>query len=410
MIHARRILAATLVLVIFPGEAAVAGEINIARRANIAQVTRSFSVNPADFNRDRRDDFFLVRHNPDKGGSIIPFSTLYRRARGGYKNHATKVFGKTDKHDCAWGRANRDRRLDMFCAVGLTQRSVNELWIQKKGGGFVNRARALGLTDGTHGRYRYATFIHANRDKRADIYVTRYSGPCFCRSGDRGDKYPNELWIRTRSSFRRAPKFGLNKNISAKKDNASCAQAVDYDRDGDEDLLVCGEKRLHLYRNRSGRGFRDVTRRKGIGGNAVDARLVYLNRDRRRDLVKLTKKKLIVRYGKRRGRFRARKVIGSPPAPTALAFGRFNPGKTVDIYVVSSRGKRRRDRPDRVFLNRRRRGFRRQLIPRARRGSGDDVAAIYYNRDRRTEFLVTNGNKKTPGPVQLWKWTKRRRR
>ena len=401
----RTSLVVALVLGVLSSGTASGRLVNIARKANIRQTSRTFSVNPADYNRDGREDFFLVRHNPDHLGREIPLSKLYRRGRGGYRLRAARMFGRTDKHGCAWGRANRDRRPDLFCAIGLTQRSVNELWIQKRGGRFVNRARRLGLTKEPHGRYRYATFIHANRDRRPDIYVARYNGGCFCSYAYEGDKWPNELWIRTRSGFRKAPAFGLNKRISAAKDNTSCAQAVDYDNDGDEDLLVCGQKRLHLYRNRNGRGFRDITRRKDIQGRAIDARLVRLNRDRRYDLLRLTRDKLFVRFGNRSGGFRHRRALSSPAAPTGLAVGRFNRDKRIDIYVLSSRGRTRRDQPDRVLIKRRNRGgYRVHRIRRVSRGSGDDVAAINYKRGRRVGFLVTNGNKKTPGPLQLWVW------
>jgi hypothetical protein len=303
---------------------------------------------------------------------------------------------------------NKDKRPDLFCTVGLTARSVNEMWIQRRGGRFVNRAKALGLTRRTHGRYRYATFIHANRDRRLDIYVTRYNGGCFCRFGTQGDRWPNELWLRTDSGFRRAPKFGLNKRISASKDNSTCAQSVDFDHDGDEDLLVCGQKRLHLYRNNNGRGFTDVTRRKDINGRVIDARLVHINRGSGYDLVRLTRRALVIHRGTRAGRFRRGRVIARPPAPTGLAFGRFNTGRRLDIYALSSRPRARgsRDKPDRILLQRRR-GWDVRRIPRARRGSGDDVASINYRRGKREAFLVTNGNRKKPGPVQLWVWRRR---
>ena len=386
--------------------------VNVAKRVGIAERTRTFSVNPVDFNRDKRHDFFLVRHNPDDLGAHIPLSTLYRKARGGYRNHASGMFGRTDKHDCAWGDANVDGRPDMFCAVGLTQRSNNELWIQRSDGSFVNRAEQLGFTQGSHGRYRYATFIHANNDPKPDIYVTRYTGSCFCDRNDDGivdypgDEFPNELWINEGGSFRKAREFGLNKVIGAKKDNATCTQSVDYDEDRDQDLLVCGGDGVHLYRNNGGRGFTEVTRKKNLHGDALDARFVDLNDNGNRDFVRLTKRSLTVRYGNGSGGFRKPKVIGDVPAAAGLAFGSFNRGTTTDIYVLAGwlRGRRKVDQPDRVFLNRRRERFRGVPIPRASSGGGDDVAALDYNRDGWMDFVVTNGNKKRAGPVQLWTW------
>jgi hypothetical protein len=43
------------------------------------------------------------------------------------------------------------------------------------------------------------------------------------------------------------------------------------------------------------------------------------------------------------------------------------------------------------------------VLPRAG-GSGDDVANVDYNNDGRADFVVTNGDKKKAGPVQLFTW------
>jgi hypothetical protein len=401
----RKLLVLAVLIVLASSDVASGKAVNIARRVGIAQKTRTFSVSPNNFNRDKRQDFFLVRHNPDNPPRSIPYSTLYRGVKGGFKRYASRMFGKSDKHGCIWGRVNRDRRPDMFCAVGLTRRSVNELWIQRRNGTFVNRAKAFGLTRNPHGRYRYATFIRANWDRRPDIYVTRYKANCRCGEKD-ADTFPNELWINKGGSFRKAPRFGLNRAIGAKKDNASCTQAVDYDEDGDQDLLVCAQKGVRLYANRRGPRFKDVTRRKGIKWRGViDARLVDLNRDGDRDFVKLTSRRVTARYGNGSGRFGRNRLIGRTRAGMGLAFARFNKGKTKDIYVLSGRGKGTNDKPDRIFLKRRgRRRYGVEFIRGVRSGGGDDVAPIDYNRDRRTEFLVTNGDRKTAGPVQLFVW------
>ena len=46
------------------------------------------------------------------------------------------------------------------------------------------------------------------------------------------------------------------------------------------------------------------------------------------------------------------------------------------------------------------------LIPGAPSGGGDDVAALDFNKDGRTDFVVTNGQRKRAGPVQMWMWKK----
>jgi hypothetical protein len=406
----KRLFSLSVGLVLASTSAASAQITNVASQAGIAESTRTFSANPADFNRDGRDDFFFVRHIGNEGLANVPASTLYRSTGSAFTNHATQAFGRTDKHGCAWGDANLDGRPDMFCAVGFTQSSKNELWIQNADGTFTDRAKAMGLTQNIHGRYRYATFIFANNDARPDIYVARYTGSCFCDRNDdgqpdyAGDSWPNELWINQGGSFRHAPEFGLDRPIGAKKDNASCAQAVDYDRDGDQDLLVCGWKKLRLYENRSGTGFADVSRSKGIGGSAVDARLIEVTGDGIRDLIRLSSSQVTLRAGTASGGFAAATVVGNVVAGEGLAFGRFDDGSSTDVYVLASRGKARRDQPDKVLFNQGGRSFSAQSLA-ATSGAGDDVAPLDYNHDGRTDFVVTNGDRRRAGPVQLFTWS-----
>jgi hypothetical protein len=383
------------------GGTAAASVVQVASDVGIAETTRSFSVNSHDFDSDGRDDVFLVRHAGDQPQNLPP-STLYRNTGGAFTNFATDAFGRTDKHGCDWADANADRRPDMFCAVGLTQFSTNELWIQNADRTFTDKARDLGLTKESHGRYRYATFIHANSDTRPDIYVARYTGSCFCGLYD-GDSFPNELWINQGSSFRKAPEFGLNQPVGAKKDNASCAQAVDYDRDGDQDLLVCAWRSLRLYRNNSGNGFTDVTASLGIGANVSDARLIDMNDDGIRDLVRLTTNRFTVQLGSGT-RWGAVAFSAAVTAGEALSFGNFDGTAGADVYALSSRGGDRADDPDAIFLNGGNGTSFRRVTIAATSGSGDDVVGLDYNGDGRTDYAVTNGDRKKAGPVQLFSW------
>ena len=397
---------------------ASADVVDVATEAGIAETYRTFSVTPGDYNKDSDDDFLLVRHIGNEGQTNVPESTLYAGSGTQFVNAFTSEFGKTDKHGCDWGDAaspgtpsGPDGRPDLFCTVGFTQLSRNELWVQRNDGTFVNRARALGLhAEPQHGRYRYGTFIDANGDNRLDIYAARYTGSCFCDSnGDgvvdyAGDTYPNELWLQEGDgTFRHAPEFGLDQPIGAKKDNATCAQAVDYDGDGDQDLLVCGLKHLKLYQNEDNTAFTDVTGAKGIKGNASDARLVDLNGDALMDFVKLTASALTVRYGNGAGSFGPVATLTTTSAGEALAFGRFDEGPTLDIYALSGRVRSGAEQPDQILLNSGTGAFTIERIPGAK-GEGDDVAAIDYNEDDRDDFVVTNGDKTRFGPVQLFTW------
>ncbi len=450
--------ALALMAVLLLGGVAHAGVVNVAGAAGVAQGdTRTFSVNPVragdglaygeevrglTANGDTLDDFFLVRHAPEGLGTNVPPSTLYLGNGGGFNESpvdfgtdtSKDADGDTDKHGCDWGFANQDNRLDLFCAIGLTQTSKNELWIQQDNGSFLERSQAYGLRDYSKGRYRYTTFIDVDSDGDQDIYVARYTGSCKCDlNGDGvvdypGDTFPNELWINTQTSTgtrfvfdgnRTDPNsddgdFNLTLNLGAKKDNVACAQNIDFDFDGDEDLLFCGANRIKLFRNDYDRvtqsgGFTDISATKNISGDSQDARLVDLDGNGLYDLVRLNKTSLVVKYdnGIKGGFGPTQTLVGSLTAGETLAFGKFDNNQTLDIYALSSRAKFRRDQPDRILLNPGTRVISSWVVenvPAAPTGAGDDVGAVDYDNDGFDEFLVTNGDRKVFGPVQLWDW------
>ena len=194
--------------------------VDVATQAGIYEFSRTFSITPWDFNSDwpgtYPDDFFYVRHDPQLGAANLPPSTLWRNQLGGTYADSGAVTGRTDKHGCAWGDYNDDRRPDLACTVGFGQNSRNELWRRNLDGTFTNVAGSLGVSSDTHGRYRYMTFIDANNDGYDDLYFARYYGPSFGDDGYPGDTFPNELRINqgpgaaTPFAFETAPGYGLN--------------------------------------------------------------------------------------------------------------------------------------------------------------------------------------------------------
>ena len=379
---------------------------NVARSAGLAQVTRTWSANVADHDRDGDKDLLLVRHNPQWfwfGTPPAPTATLYRNTRKGFVA-ATSSFGHSDRHDCDFADVDRDRDLDLFCAIGLSDRSRNRLWRNTRSG-WNDASRAFHLRGpkamSGSGNYRTTTFLHANGDRYPDVYVTRYFGSDGPPLNDPAESppRPNELYMNVGGDrFRRARGRGLDRPVGAQKDTPGCVQAVDFNRDGRQDLLVCGYRRLRLYRQRRD-GFRDVTRRRGIEGRWKDARLVRLNGDRRRDLVTVRESSLEVSFFAR-GRWRSRLRRGLT-AGEGVATGDFNGDGRQDVYVLQTCAGGR-DRADLVMLNRGRADFSTRWIQGVRRGCGNDVEAIDHGRNRRTEFVVLNGRMKTAGPVQLF--------
>ncbi len=392
--------------------------VDVAKDAGVHEITRTFSVNPVDYNDDWSgfflDDFFLVRHDPQRGLTNLPTSTLYRNVLGGtYVDGGTAMFGKTDKHGCAWGDYNNDDLMDMACAIGFGQFSKNELWRQNPGGTFTNVAGALGITARTHGRYRYVTFIDANDDGNQDLYFARYYGPSVAQDPESpsyypGDEWPNELRLNRGPdegyAFRNAPEFGLNVLDGSRKDANACAQAVDYDDDGDEDLLVCGETSLKLYRNNSPVAtFSNVSSSSGAAQGAIrDATIVDLDRDGVYELVRLTDDMFWI--STRTDNLDAWTETSYSLALSegeSLATGDFNRDGLSDIFVVAKKGKDPRDDPDFLVIQTSDRLFEARNLGTVD-GSGDDVAAVDYNRDGSADFIVSNGDKRRAGPVQLW--------
>jgi len=97
-------------------------------------------------------------------------------------------------------------------------------------------------------------------------------------------------------------------------------------------------------------------------------------------------------------------VIGRVTAGVGLAFGSFNRGDTVDVYVLSDRGRDRFDDPDHIFLARNDGSFTPLVLPGNGKASGDDVAELDYDDDGYSDFVVSNGDKKGTGPLQLFTW------
>ncbi len=387
------------------------GPIDIARDSNLFEYTRTFSTTVDDYDQDGDEDVFLVRHDPQAPGRAepIPTSGLYRNDGDGTFTPVSFP-GNTDRHQCVWANVDHKNGLDLFCAVGLTTNSVNELWIRQADGSYVNRAAAFNLTQNTKGRYRTATFIDVNDDGWEDIYVTRFYGANGdpLNPGDPEDPpYPNELWINQGgTSFAKDTTRGLSVGIGAQKDNKACNQAVDYDGDGDEDLLVCAQTSMILYRN-DGTRFNGVAGALGIGGFWTDAEFADFNQDGLLDLAQVKGATVRIMIANDQGTF-TNAFSHSITNGLNLAVGDFDGNTFLDVYVVGSCGNDKKirypdDKAD-LLISNGLTGFSAEVIPAVNPtgGCGDDVTSIDYNNDDRAEFLVVNGRRKEPGPVQLF--------
>jgi hypothetical protein len=351
----------------------------------------TYGAYPFDFNEDGWRDVFIVPHNHA--------GRLYRNDGGFFTRIDHGTFLRRDRHGCAWGDANVDGLWDLYCALGGFKGMApkkNELWIQDGDGIFSDEAASFGVTN-PYGRGREVTFVHANRDRYPDLYVTND----YPRAD--GHPSPNKLFInRSGRRFRSAPRFGLNVNVGGVGGFGTCVQAVDYNRDGWEDLLVCGKKGPRLYRNRRGESFVNVRQQAGIsGGVFLDAVLADMNGDRTWDFVGLTAGRLIVqlRLG---GAFRAPVVSRPILGPSDVAVGDVNRDRLRDIYITTTADSGT-NRPDLMLVNRGTgKAYASVDIPQTTEGAGHAVTSIDYDGNGASDFIVLNGRKLfVGGPIQL---------
>jgi hypothetical protein len=398
---------AALVGVVLPSSsipastATSAGGISAVDRASgagIAQVSISYGTYVRDFDRDGDKDFLYNRH----AGSPM---RLYVNNGSGHFSLRSTAFPVNDRHDCVWAPLDKVARPDLYCVVGASGgrlTKANELWLQRSDGSFRSVPGAWGATD-PYGRGREPALFDFNNDGLLDLFV----GNHYPRTDGRAT--PNRFYVqRTRGSFSLAPGYDINRQIGGQ-----CAEPSDFDRDGFTDLMVCAYGQsggLKLYRNISGREFRNVAPARGINGQWCDAMWVHLNGDRRPDLTMMSRAWFQVMLQRKDGRFirvyqRSMRNAGCRfgAGGDKIAAGDVNRDGAADLYVLYSGYQQGNYNLPDVFLvnNGGGRGYTTASIPQTRAGSGFSVASIQADRDRPIEFLVTNGRGTFQGPLQL---------
>ncbi len=371
---------------------------DVSASSGISATAHTSPTTVADWNNDDWDDAFVLHH-------FDRFPRLLLNNGGGFDDMTAVAFptgARRDYHDCPTADVDGNGRLDLYCSVGGggggTGAHPNELWLQNAAGVFIERAADWRVQD-RFGRGRQATFIDANADAFPDLYVSNVYPRADGRRG------PNRLFVNVGGErFRNAPEFGLNGQIGGKE-----VQAADFNGDGREDLLVCGEARMLLYRNVGNRRFKDVARRVGAPKKCRDAALVRMNGDNRLDLVVIAKRLQVLLQG-RRGTLRRKPALQrSARAAASLATGDVNADGVPDIYLVRTNPynpdlapEAQVDVRDLMLVSAGSpRSYSRLAIPDSSVGLGDDVAAIDHDRNGLSDFIVLNGRFHALGPIRL---------
>jgi hypothetical protein len=288
---------------------------------------------------------------------------------------------------------------------------ANQLWIQQADGTFKDEAAAWGVTD-PYGRGRQVTFFNLNGDKFPDLFV----GNEYPRVD--GIPTPNRVFVNVFKNGRRQFEERIIPGVTAEIGAAACAFAADVDGDGDDDLFVCGNNGLRIYRNdfRQGRGFKDMAPSLGLSAYHTDVVAADVNGDGKRDLVLATPNNVSIRLQTGSWTFGRPQVI-SWTSIRSLAVADVDGVAGPDVYVLRSQGVSgiggaKPNPADLLLRNSGNGAFTVQIAGTwSTKGIGGRCAAIDHDNDGRAGILGVNsydimpkGTRSGPidwGPLQL---------
>ncbi len=388
--------------------------VDLALEAGLGIVTRTFGAVVFDANNDGWPDIFLGRHDAA--------AYLYRNDHGTFRHdHRASFPGAVDRHCAVAGDLTGNGRLDLLCTIGGRsghgpKTSSCELWLQQDDGTFRNEGDQPGFAD-PWGRGREAVLLDATGNGLLDVLVGNVSP----RSD--GQPSPNRLFVNEGNGrFRPAPELGLDLEYSvggAGRPGAASGggnwpmgrlTTLDANGNGFTDVLMCAKhadeqvQSLHLFANEHGGGFREITVEAGLQNVAArDVAVCDVNGDGVPDLVLVNSLGLTI-WENNGGTF-ARACHVPIEDAFRVAVGDASGDGRPDIYVMRTRSTPGPDIAD-LLLVRRGTGlhFESITLPTVEGDVRDDqVYAIDYDRDGRTEFLVLHGHSPHPAPLQLIK-------
>jgi FG-GAP-like repeat len=379
--------------------------VNTVTGSGLASTLETWEANPVDYDGDGDQDVWVGYH--DQGGKLFR-----NNGSGTYTRVALTAWPRVnsngmipDRHYCAWADVDRNGLVDAYCAAGRGGQNLvktgkdNELWLQTAVGQFSEVGTAWGVGD-VCGRSHYVAFLNANGDSYPDLFVANASpravtgDPC----DDPANGLPNEqskLFMNQGGhGFVAVGNWGINGYGGTR-----CAEVTDFNRDGWDDLLVCGDTATKLYRSNGGTGFTNVATANGLAAIHLDADFGDLDRDGDQDVVTALWGRFEYRLnnGATFGAPVRAHTVASGGGGRALALGDAEGDGDLDIYALISNVPAGTN-PNDVVLRNNALTFTPVTVPSAS-GIGDAVAALDGNGDQRNEFLVLNGVE-VSGPTQ----------
>ncbi|MBA2740317.1 MAG: VCBS repeat-containing protein [Nocardioidaceae bacterium] len=332
-----------------------------AAEAGLAAKAKTWSADGVDYNKDGEQDVWIGYHG--RGGKLWRNNGdgIYRWvARAAWP--ANNPDGKTiDRHDCAWADVDRNGRKDAYCSTGRFIRNIvkdadrdNEMWMQSKRGRFHDVARPRVLGD-VCGRGRHVAFLKANGDRWPDLFLGNGAQRKTADECNGNPRLPNErgkIFINQKGDgFKYVRDYW---DYSAGAGNA-CAEVLDFDGDGRDDLFACQSpnQRPKLYRNNiNQRRFVDVTvKQPELNQGISDAEVRDLDADGDDDLVTSAVDGFYYQLNND-GTFGARVLVGPAPGGSGISVdvGDADGDGHLDVYGMVF-GTRTTNPDDVLYLN-----------------------------------------------------------